>query len=739
MPTRLCTAQEDPMRRALPVLVLAAAPVLGGDQPLTLERAFGEPPLDGTLPRELRWLPSGAQFSFVERIGVGKEAHTVLWVEDAATGKREQVATDANLGVFGEGEDAVKPTLNGYQWSPAGDALLLQGGGELFLLERASKRVRRLTSTAAEEELATFSPDGRRIAFVRANDLFVLDLASGKETKISTGGSPDRYNGKLDWVYTEEISERSALGYTWSPDSRSLAYISLDEAKVPHFPQVNLMQIHPTVEEQRYPRAGDPNPVASLSVVEIPPGAQTIVKQQGVTWNGPKAEYLARFGWLPSGKAVWFELLNRDQTRLELSKLDLASNAVTTLLTDEDPAWVNLHNDLHFLADGTLVWSSEKSGFRHLYVHGPDGKPLRQLTSGAWEVTSVQRVDEPRRLVYFTATEANVLEHHLYRVKLDGTGFSRLTKAPGSHRCEVSPGGAFVLDTHSSTAKPPVIDLLDGAGLAVRTVAANEHPEIEKYTFSLPELVTVPGAGNIALNASLLKPADFDPRRHYPVIVYVYGGPHSQIVQNAWGGRYMLFGQVLASRGFVVFSLDNRGSAGRGREFERAVLRRLGKIELEDQIAGVEWLKRQPWADGERIGIWGGSYGGFMTIYALTNAPDVFKAGAAVAAVTDWRLYDSVYTERYLKLPADNPDGYRDSSPVNQADKLKGGLLLIHGTLDDNVNWHNTLMLTDKLVRVGKTYELQLYANATHRSYRREQRLDEMRRILDFFERVLKP
>jgi dipeptidyl-peptidase 4 len=739
MSTRLCTAQEDPMRRALAVLVLAAAPVLGGDQPLTLERAFGEPPLDGTLPRELRWLPSGAQFSFVERIRAGKEAHTVLWVEDAATGKREQVATDANLGVFGEGEDAVRPTLNGYQWSPAGDALLLQGGGELFLLERVSKRVRRLTSTAAEEELATFSPDGRRIAFVRANDLFVLDLASGKETKISTGGSPDRYNGKLDWVYAEEISERSALGYTWSPDSRSLAYISLDEAKVPHFPQVNLMQIHPTVEEQRYPRAGDPNPVASLSVVEIPPGAQTIVKQQGVTWNDPKAEYLARFGWLPSGKAVWFELLNRDQTRLELSKLELASNAVTTLLTDEDPAWVNLHDDLHFLADGTLVWSSEKSGFRHLYVHGPDGKPLRQLTSGAWEVTSVQRVDEQRRLVYFTATEANVLEHHLYRVKLDGTGFSRLTKAPGSHRCEVSPGGAFVLDTHSSTAKPPVIDLLDGAGLAVRTVAANEHPEIEKYTFSSPELVTVPGAGNIALNASVLKPADFDPRRRYPVIVYVYGGPHSQIVQDAWGGRYMLFGQVLASRGFVVFSLDNRGSAGRGREFERALLRRLGKVELEDQIAGVEWLKRQPWADGERIGIWGGSYGGFMTIYALTNAPDVFKAGAAVAAVTDWRLYDSVYTERYLKLPADNPDGYRDSSPVNQADRLKGGLLLIHGTLDDNVNWHNTLMLTDKLVRAGKAYELQLYANATHRSYRREQRLDEMRRILDFFERVLKP
>jgi dipeptidyl-peptidase-4 len=727
------------MRRALAVLVLAAVPALGGDQPLTLERAFAEPPLDGTLPRELRWLPGGAQFSYLERVGVGKDAHTVLWIEDAASGTRAQAATDADLGVFGEGANAVKPTLNAYQWSPAGDALLLQGGGDLFLFERASKKARRLTSTAAEEELATFAPDGKRIAFVRGNDLFVLELASGKETQVSRGGSPDRYNGKLDWVYAEEIAERGAVGYAWSPDGRALAYISLDETKVPHFPQLNLLELHPTVEEQRYPRAGDPNPVASLVVVEIPPAGQAVAGQEGVSWNGPKAEYLARFGWLPSGRAVWFELLNRNQTRLELSQLDLASNKVATLLSEEDAAWINLHDDLHFLADGTFLWSSESSGFRHLYLYAPDGKQLRQLTRGDWEVTGVQRVDERRGLVYFTATANNALEHQLYRVKLDGTGLTRVTRAAGSHRCDVAPDSAFVLDTHSSSAKPSVIDLLDSTGSSVRTVAANEHPEIEKYRISLPELVTVPGPGSTALNASVIKPVEFDPHRRYPVIVYVYGGPHAQIVQNAWAGRPLAFGQVLASHGFAVFSLDNRGSAGRGREFERALLRRLGKVELEDQLAGVAWLKRQPWVDGERIGIWGGSYGGFMTLYALTNAPEVFKAGAAVAAVADWRLYDSVYTERYLKLPADNADGYRDSSPVNQAEKLKGKLLIVHGTLDDNVNWHNTLMFTDKLVRAGKPYELQLYANATHRSYRREQRLDEMRRILDFFERVLKP
>ncbi len=728
------------MRRVLACLVLVASQVLAGDKPLTVERLFADPPLDGTLPREVKWLPGGASFSFLERTGTGKEARTTLFVEDAATGKREAVITDADLGTFGEGDKEIRPRLEGYQWSANGDALLLSGGADLFLLDRGTKKARQLTSTSAEEELARFSAEGRRIAFVRENDLYVLELDSGKETRITTDGSPDRFNGKLDWVYTEEIAERGSLGYAWSPDSRSLAYITLDDSKVPRFPHVDLLQLHPTVEEQRYPDAGDPNPVATLTVASVSPDSSGAVTRCTLRWTTPNAEYLPRFGWLPGHQRVWFELLNRAQTRLELVRLDTTTGATTTLLVEEDPAWINLHDDLHFLKDGSFLWSSERSGYRHLYLYSGAGRLVRQLTSGDWEVTGVEAVDEEGGWVTYTSTQAGPLTRNVYRARLDGKGAPiHITQGAGNHRANVAPGGRFVIDSHSRLMRPAVMNLLDSQGRRLRVLGANEHPEIESYRTSTPEIVEVPGTNGATLYGSLVKPVGFDPAKRYPVIVYVYGGPHSQSVQDAWVGRYGLLAQVLAGKGFVVFSIDGRGTTAHGREFERALLKRLGKIELEDQLAGVEWLKKQPYVDGQRIGIWGGSYGGFMTCYAMTNAPEVFKAGVAVASVTDWRLYDSVYTERYLKLPADNPDGYRDSSPVNQADKLKGALLLIHGTADDNVHWHNTLMFADKLAKAGKPYELQLYGGATHRVLRRDQRQDEWVRLVEFFERQLKP
>jgi dipeptidyl-peptidase-4 len=727
-------------RSLLAFLALSASQLVAGERVLTLDRVFAEPPLDGTLPREVTWLPGGASFSFLERTGSGKEVRTTLFVEDAGTGKREAVVADADLTAFGEGDTAVRPRLEGYQWSPNADALLLAGGGDLFLLDRASRKARRLTATPADEELARFSPDGRRVGFVRENDLYVLELDSGKQTRITTDGSPDRFNGKLDWVYTEEIAERGSLGYAWSPDSRSLAYITLDDGKMPRFPHVGLLQLHPTVEEQRYPNAGDPNPAVTLTIANVSPEVSGATTHTTLRWTTPNAEYLPRFGWLPGRQGVWFELLNRAQTRLELVRLEATAGATTTLLVEEDAAWINLHDDLRFLEDGSFLWSSERSGYRHLYLYTGGGRVVRQLTSGNWEVTGVEAVDEEGGWVTYTSTQAGPLTRNLYRVRLDGKGTPvRLTQEAGSHRANVAPNGRFVIDSHSRLMRPAAMIILDSEGRQLRVLAANEHPEIESFRTSTPEIVEVPGKTGATLYASLVKPIPFDPAKRYPVIVYVYGGPHSQSVQDAWVGRYGLLAQVLAGKGFLVFSIDGRGTTARGRDFERALLRRLGKIELEDQLAGVEWLKRQPYVDGGRTGIWGASYGGFMTCYAMTNAPDVFRAGVAVASVTDWRLYDSVYTERYLKLPSENPDGYRDSSPVNQADMLKGALLLIHGAADDNVHWHNTLMFADKLVKAGKPYELQLYGGATHRALRRDQRQDEWVRLVEFFERQLKP
>lgn len=726
------------MRRLLSLIALMASQVIAGQELLTVERILADPALEGVLPKEVRWLPKGESFSFLAAIGEGKEVRNVLWLEVAASGDRQGLLNEGELPTFGDGKGAVTPRLTGYQWSPKGDAVLLSGGGDLFLVSLPGRRVRRLTATAAEEGLAAFSPDGRWVSFVRGNDLFVFDLAGGNEARLTEDGSPDHLNGKLDWVYGEEVYERGASGYAWSPDSRSIAFLTLDESRVPRFPLVDLLEPHPTVKDQHYPCPGDPNPTAGLSVVRVVPDADRPVPRQDLRFSGENAAYLVRFGWTPDGRAVWYELENRAQTRLELVRRELGSGRVDPLLVDEDPAWINVSDDLRFLRDGRFLWSSERNGFRHLYVYGTDGKP-HQITRGDWEVTSVVTVDEDSGWVAFTATEASPLERQLYRVRLDGSGFVRLTQEGGSHAVERAPGTGLLLDTHSRLLRPPSMRLLDARGRILREVAPIRPPELGKYALGRADLLMVSAADGTTLHAKLVRPPDFDPGRRYPVLVYIYGGPGGQTVLDAWGGRYDLIAQVLAGRGFLVFSLDGRGTPARGREFERAVLRRLGKVELEDQLAGVEWLKKQPFVDGQRLGIWGASYGGFMTCYAMTNAPGVFKAGAANASVTDWRLYDSVYTERYLKLPAENPDGYRDSSPVNQVDRLSGALLLTHGTADDNVHWHNTLAFADTLTRAGKRYDLELYAGATHRFYRNDQRVDLWARMVEFFERHLKP
>lgn len=725
------------MRRVFLTLALVSVPLLAGQQPLTIERIFSDPPLDGTLPKEVRWLPGGERFSFLQTRGEGKDASSSLWVEEAASGVRQCVLDDGELPSFGEGTEAVRPHLAGYQWSPRGDAVLLSGDGELFVVSLPGKQVRRLTATPAKEELAEFSPDGRWVSFVRDNDLYTLELANGTEARLTEDGSPDHLNGKLDWVYEEELAGRKPIGYAWSPDSRWIAFLTFDETKVPRYPIVDRVAVHPTMTQQRYPQPGDPNPLVSLSMVEVE-ASGGVRARRTFAGGGSDAEYLPRFGWARGSKSVWFAALNRAQTALELRLFDVASGRVGTLLAVSDPAWLNLADDPVPVTGDTYLWSTEATGYRHLVLVGPGISP-RAVTSGTWEVTSLVTKGNPGRWVYFTATQASPLERQLYRARSDGFELNRLTVDPGTHSVEMAPGGRYMLDTFSTASRPPVMRVLDAEGRVLRTVVPIQPPTLGEYAVGATEFVTVKGAGGATLYASLIKPADFDPNRRYPVVVYVYGGPHAQVVRDAWAGRTALFHQYLASRGFLVFSLDNRGSGARGREFERALLSRLGHVELEDQLAGVAYLRTLPHVDASRIGIWGWSYGGFMTCYALTNAPGIFRAGAAVAPVTDWRLYDSIYTERYLKLPADNPDGYRDSSPVNQAERLSGALLLIHGTGDDNVHWGNTLAFVDRLYKTGKPYDLQVYPNLRHGIEDQKARIQLYQRIADHFVRYLRP
>ncbi len=394
-----------------------------------------------------------------------------------------------------------------------------------------------------------------------------------------------------------------------------------------------------------------------MSVVPEPDGRSL---SYDLEWTNGDS-YVVRVGWIPDGKAAWYEVLDRPQTRLQLTRLDRATGVSTPLLVESDAAWINLHDDLRFLKDGRFLWSSERDGNRHLYLYDAAGKPVRQLTNGPWSVSAVVGLDEAAGTVFFVGKEKNVLELQLYRVQLDGTGFKRLTGERGTHSItEMAPNNRWAVDSFSAAMVPPSSFVIDAAGRRTATLADNGKAPWSEYAVGTQEFLTLKAKDGTTLHASLLRPEGFDPAKKYPVIVYLYGGPGPQVVSDAWGRSYTMFHSYLASRGFLVFSIDNRGSGGRERAFERALHKRFGRIELEDQLAGVAYLKSLPYVDGERLGIWGWSYGGYMTAYALTNAPGVFKAGAAVAPVTNWLLYDSAYTERYLKLPSENPNGYRD-------------------------------------------------------------------------------
>lgn len=671
-----------------------------GKEKLTLQAIFAGEPLEGTPPR-VSFLPDGSGFLVVVSEGEDK----VLLREDWE-GRRQELFRQSTL--VSSGEENLKLPLGAFQVSPDGEKLLLAHEGDLFLVSLKDGSPRRLTRTPDEEELAQFSPDGQWVSFVRANDLYVLHLASGKELRLTTDGSETRLNGKLDWVYTEELYNRDSKGYAWSPDSKSILYLSFDLSRLPTYPLVDLSVTHPRVTLLRYPKAGDPNARVTVTVVTVPGG-----ESLSLAFQGAKREYVARYGWLPKGSGFWLLFLDRRQQDAELVVYSLPSGSARIVLSEHDDAWINVEDDILWTEDGSLIFGSERSGSRHLYRLDPEAREPEALTSGPWEVAEVLGLSPDQRLVYFTATEASPLERHLYRVPVAGGPLERLTREPGTHSLRAAPGCRAFVDAYSTATRLPEFRLLAADGRLLRPIPYDKPPQLDRYQLGKVEFLTLAAADGTELFASLLKPANFDPRKRYPVVVYVYGGPHAQVVRNGWGGRTALFHHFLAQEGFLVFSLDNRGSTARGRDFERALLRRLGKVELEDQLAGVRWLSRQPFVDPARIGIWGWSYGGYMTLYALTHS-QLFRAGAAVAPVTDWRLYDSIYTERYLKLPEDNQQGYQDSSPLFAADRLQAALFLAHGTGDDNVHWQNTLNFIQELIKAGKPYQLYLYPNRDH-------------------------
>jgi dipeptidyl-peptidase-4 len=617
----------------------------------------------------------------------------------------------------------------GMVWA-TGNLLLYPSGGDLFLIHVDTGKWEQLTKTPAAEVDAKLSPDGKLVAFRRGWDLYTLDIATKKETRLTTGGSETLHNGSLDWVYPEELDLGTA--FWWSPDSKSVAYLQFDMSREPLFPHEDMLRPRALYEPQRYPQAGENNADLHLGVVPAA-GGPTRWLDVGDTRN---SYLIARAGWMPNSRAVYALRMNRVQNKLEMLALDVESGEQTTVFRESDPHWINLGGDVRFLADGKrFLWTSERNGYRHIFLYSTDGKDVKQLTKGDWEVSAINAVDDAAGRIFYTSSEPSHLERHLYSINLSGQDKRALTPAAGTHSISMGAGGAYFLDTFSSLTSPSRTTLHAGDGKELGVYREADRTQMEQYEILPTEIVKFNAPDGTVLYGRLIKPAGFTPGKKYPVVVSVYGGPGVGLpVRNSWQG--VSLDQVLAQKGYVIWQCENRGGMGRGHGFETAISRKLGVAELADQVAGVKHLISLGFADPARIGIHGWSYGGFMTLNAMLNAPDVFHAGFAGAPVTNWLNYDTIYTERYMGLPKENPDGYRDTALPARAANLTGKLMVVHNFEDDNVLFQNTLQMTNALQLAGKQFEMMLYPQKSHGvSGAASRQMNQM--MIDFFDRSL--
>jgi dipeptidyl-peptidase 4 len=591
---------------------------------------------------------------------------------------------------------------------------------------------------AGFQMFAKFDPAGRRVAFVRDRNLFVVDIQSGRETRLTDSGGPGGIiNGTFDWVYEEEFGLRD--GFAWSPDGRHIAFFQLDESATREYQLVDVRPLYPEVYRYRYPKAGEDNSEIRIGVIEMPQGGvgETHFFETG-TWRtrDPENEYLALMGWTPSvdgAHQVWMLRMNRDQNRVDLLYGNPDTRTVTEVLTEREDTWIDVEtgfSDLDmgkitFLGDGEhFVWRSDRSGFSHIYLYRMDGTLVRPLTTGEWDVTAFHGIDERAGAVYASGTLDGSKERHLYRLPFQPASAAqpvRLTARDGWHAVNPSADLRYFLTTYSDLTTPPVTALHRISGEEVVVLQDNAALAQRVRTLDLPpaEALEIPGSDGTPLNAHLIRPRDFDPSRQYPLLIHIYGGPGSQSVRNAWLGQQHLWHHLLAEEhGVLVAVVDNRGTGGRGKAFQSETYLRLGVVEAEDQIAAARHLGALPYVDAERVGIWGWSYGGYLALLAMLyeQGPETFRLGVAVAPVTSWRFYDTIYTERYLSTPQNNPDGYDLGSPLTYADRLRDDqrLLLVHGDYDDNVHVQNTVAMAEALIAANRQFDLMYYPGRNH-------------------------
>ncbi len=706
---------------------------------LSLEEVARYPRPGTTGPRRLEFTPDNQKITYL--FSADGTLIQQLWEYDLQTGQHRQL-TGAEFGTKSEETISREEELRrqrsrlrelgvtNYQFAKAAEplVLLVPMGGVLYL-KRGEGQLAKIEGSEGAQD-ARLSPDGTKIAFVRDDELWVIDNldATPNLRKLTSGAGNGITNGLAEYIAQEEMGR--AAGYWWSSDSQRLAYLQADSRHIPAYPIVHQGKDVPEVEEHHYPFTATPNATVRLGIISAEGGETSWLDL------GDNSDiYLARVNWRPDG-TLTAQIESRDQRTLRLVTFD-QNGAASTLIEEQGDPWVNLSDDTRFLKSGEILWSSEKSGFRHLYLHDAQGHEIRALTAGDWVVTGVVALDEDQRMVYFVSTQESVLEHHLYVVSLDGGAIQRLTSEPGWHDVTVSPDFSRFIDQWSSLEQSPVVTLrrIDGSDEAV--LYANSEATADALGLTPPELISLPSRDGVTLQAAVYKPSQLEPGQRYPLIVSVYGGPHAQRVMNQWDLTIDLRAQYLARQGFVVLKLDNRGSANRGLKFEGAMAHNMGHIEVDDQVDGVRFLSQRPYVDGDRVGIYGWSYGGYMTCMALLFAPEVFKVGVAGAPVTHWDGYDTHYTERYMGMPETNPEGYRDSAVMSHVEKLQGKLLLVHGMVDENVHFRHTARLIVALTTAQKTYDLLLFPEERHMP-RDAKGLEYMeRRLTDYFQKNL--
>jgi dipeptidyl-peptidase-4 len=695
------------------------APILAAEtpRPLTVDWIYGEEAVAAARPPKFAWT-SGPEILLLDD-HKPPSARTIERI-DAKTGQR-RAAVDAAAALASLAAISPSASPKSLPWPEALDAAGTTGvylfGGDVYALDFASSRFARLTATAATESLPRFSPDGRKLAFVRDNDLWVLDLASKTETRLTSDGSETILNGTLSWVYWEEIFDRGDTGYWWAPDSRSIAYLKTDDSLVDVATFTDIAPGVPREIRQRYPRTGRPNPSVRLGVVPAAGGATVSMDPAAAAY-----EYILGVEWLPDSRGLAVQTTNRAQTKLDIWRFDVATARASLVLSDSDPALV-YQKELQ-VAEGGKTWivSFEVDGHPHLFRYSADGKRRNAVTQGAWSVRGSSSygapqgsafVDDANGFIYFTSIEKSPLESHLYRVRPDGTAKARITKEDGTHKVSFSPDRRYFLDTYSNANTMPTLALYDASGTRIATLWQNPPDFLAPYGLTRREIITIPAPDGFALPASLLKPPDFDPSRKYPVLVHVYGGPGSPIVLDRWG-RDELFEHLLVQQGYVVAAIDPRSATGRNKKLEDAVVgKMMSDSELADLETAVKWLKAQSWADPARFGIWGWSGGGSYTLLAMTRTKE-FKAGISGAPVTDWHFYDTKFGEAYMKTAETNPEGYEWTSFVKRAKDLSGRLLLIFGSYDDNVHPQNGWAFADALIAAGKPFDIMVYPMQKH-------------------------